>query len=424
MLRLLHTSDWHLGRTLFGRRRFDEYAAWLDWLLDTISGRRIDVLVVSGDIFDSAAPGARSQELYYDFLSRLGATGCRHAVIVGGNHDSPAFLDAPGRLLRHLCIHVVGSRPENPRDMLVELGAPGGEPEMLVAAIPYLRERDLRRAAEGGDAAALTTAELSGMKQLYAELGRLAESRRRALAMPELPVVFTGHLFAAGGRTLPEDGVRELYLGTLPQAGVDLFPEVADYVALGHLHLPQLVAGCEWVRYSGSPLAAGFNDAGVKRSVVEVTWDRGARRIAAIPVPAWRRMISLRASETALEEALIQLVAAGEPVWVEVEVPAETASMTGVLAMIDRCTAGTRVEVLGCRRTLPAGEMTEGGELIGCGAQLDELTPEQVFECCLEHYRVPGEVRDSLRGTYCEVLRNVLEMDEAAGGEELERRMP
>ena len=94
MLRLLHTSDWHLGRTLYGRKRYEEFGAFLDWLAETIRRDEIDVLLVAGDVFDNSAPSHRAQELYYRFLCRAAAS-CRHIVVAAGNHDSSSFLDAP-----------------------------------------------------------------------------------------------------------------------------------------------------------------------------------------------------------------------------------------------------------------------------------------------------------------------------------------
>ncbi|MFR0875080.1 MAG: metallophosphoesterase family protein [Bilophila wadsworthia] len=112
-LRILHTSDWHIGRTLYGRRRYETFSAFLDWLADTVRDRHVDVLIVAGDVFDTSAPSNRAQELYYRFLCRV-MSFCRHIVVVAGNHDSPSFLTAPKELLRALNVHVVGSISDDP----------------------------------------------------------------------------------------------------------------------------------------------------------------------------------------------------------------------------------------------------------------------------------------------------------------------
>ena len=110
-MRILHTSDWHIGRTLYGRKRYEEFEAFLTWLAETIQENAIDALLVAGDVFDTSAPSNRAQELYYRFLCRVATSSCRHVIVVAGNHDSPSFLNAPKELLKALNVHVVGSSP-------------------------------------------------------------------------------------------------------------------------------------------------------------------------------------------------------------------------------------------------------------------------------------------------------------------------
>ena len=131
MLKLLHTSDWHLGRALFGRKRYAEFEAFLDWLAETLERQGIDVLLVAGDVFDTGTPSNRAQELYYRFLCRVASSSCRHVVLIAGNHDSPTFLDAPRELLRALDVHVVGGAAENqdPADEVLVLRGERGDPE-------------------------------------------------------------------------------------------------------------------------------------------------------------------------------------------------------------------------------------------------------------------------------------------------------
>ena len=145
-MNLLHTSDWHLGRALYGRKRYEEFAAFLDWLADTIERERIDVLLVAGDVFDTSAPSNRAQGLYYRFLCRVAASSCRHVVVVAGNHDSPSFLNAPRELLKELHVHVVGSStPDHPEDEVLVLRNAQDAPELIVCAVPYLRDRTSAR---------------------------------------------------------------------------------------------------------------------------------------------------------------------------------------------------------------------------------------------------------------------------------------
>ncbi len=197
-MNILHTSDWHLGHSLFGRRRHEEFRRFLDWLLETVHRERVDVLVMAGDVFDSALPGNPAQAAYYGFLRRLMTGGvCRHVVIVAGNHDSPAFLDAPAALLSAMDIHVTG-RAREPEEETLLLRGPDGSPELIVSAVPFLRDRDLYRACDGDDPEERERRMAEGMKEHYA---RAAEQVRRLREEHgDLPALATGHLFGADSR--------------------------------------------------------------------------------------------------------------------------------------------------------------------------------------------------------------------------------
>jgi len=106
-MKILHTSDWHLGQKFLSKDRIDEHQSALDWLRQTIIEQEIDVLLVSGDIFDIGNPPSYARHLYYRFLTSLQGTYCRHVVITGGNHDSPSMLNAPKELLEILNVYVV-----------------------------------------------------------------------------------------------------------------------------------------------------------------------------------------------------------------------------------------------------------------------------------------------------------------------------
>ena len=101
-MKILHTSDWHLGRSLYDKKRYEEFYGFLEWLIEFIREEKIDALLVAGDVFDTTTPNNQVQEMYYRFLSEVSRTGCRHVVIIGGNHDSPSFLNAPRQVLKAL----------------------------------------------------------------------------------------------------------------------------------------------------------------------------------------------------------------------------------------------------------------------------------------------------------------------------------
>lgn len=272
-LTILHTSDWHLGRRLYGRMRYEEFEAFLSWLQETISAHKVDVLIVAGDIFDTMTPSNRAQALYYEFLGKVSKLCCEHIVIVAGNHDSPTFLDAPSQVLKFLNVHVIGTACDDLNDEVLVLDAVDGTPHCIIAAVPYLRDRDVRGSHAGESADSKDANVIKGIRAHYDEVASIAKARQEHLSdahQRHIPIIATGHLFAAGSKTTEDDGVRDLYVGSLGQISADMFDECFDYVALGHLHVPQRVGGCEHIRYSGSPIAMGFGEAKQQKQVLLV----------------------------------------------------------------------------------------------------------------------------------------------------------
>lgn len=272
-LTILHTSDWHLGRRLYGRMRYEEFEAFLSWLQETISAQKVDVLIVAGDIFDTMTPSNRAQALYYEFLGKVSKLCCEHIVIVAGNHDSPTFLDAPSKVLKFLNIHVIGTACDDLNDEVLVLDAIDGTPHCIIAAVPYLRDRDVRGSHAGESMDCKDTNVIKGIRAHYDEVASIAKARQEHLSnahQRHIPIIATGHLFAAGSKTTEDDGVRDLYVGSLGQISADMFDDGFDYVALGHLHVPQRVGGCEHIRYSGSPIAMGFGEAKQQKQVLLV----------------------------------------------------------------------------------------------------------------------------------------------------------
>ena len=173
-MKILHTSDWHIGRTLYGRKRYEEFDSFLTWLAETIQQNEIDALLVAGDVFDTSAPSNRAQELYYRFLCRVAASSCRHVVVIAGNHDSPSFLNAPRELLKALNVHVVGSSSESLEDEVLVLRSELNAPELIVCAVPYLRDRDIRVAEAGESVEDKERKLLAGIRSHYAEVAAFA----------------------------------------------------------------------------------------------------------------------------------------------------------------------------------------------------------------------------------------------------------
>ena len=405
-MKILHTSDWHLGRSLYGRQRYDEFEAFLDWLSETIWRNEVSTLLVSGDIFDNSTPSTRAQELYYRFLGQTIRSSCRHIVIIAGNHDSPAFLDAPQQLLKALDIHVIGHGNHPPEEEVLVLRDENGHPELIVCAVPYLRDRDIRTSESGESADLKEQKLLEGIRTHYANVTALAEQKRQELG-GDIPVVAMGHLFTAGGQTIDGDGVRELYVGSLAHVTAGIFPDNLDYVALGHLHVPQTVNHTDTIRYSGSPLPMGFGEARQQKSVCLVEFQGTVPTVRPLGVPVFQRLESIRGDLDTIMARIRELAAEDENIWLEVIY--KGAEIIGDLReQLESAVEGTRLDIIRVRdqriidRVL---ERTQPEET------LHDMDVYEVFTRCLDAHDIPQEQRPALTATYREAVFS-LENDE------------
>lgn len=277
-MKIIHTSDWHLGARLHEEDRSAEHQVFLDWLIGLLRAERADALIVSGDVFDVKAPSPQAQKLYYEFLAKVVKEHlCSKVVVTAGNHDNAKMLAAPSRLLEELGVAVVSvaGGGADAVNEVVTVDGDDGKPGLVVAAVPFMFDAELANfglegAGEEADRAARI---LAGWKRHYEEV--IAAARKAA---PNVPLVVTGHCAVRDAQESDADSERCRRIG-----GIDAYDPaplaVADYVALGHLHIPQPVRGFEGkMFYSGSPLRMSFDEARHKKSVNIVTF--GAPGIA------------------------------------------------------------------------------------------------------------------------------------------------
>ncbi len=406
---IMHTADWHLGRALYGRQRYEEFGAFLDWLVDCIDSRQVRVLLVAGDVFDSSTPSHRAQALYYRFLCRLQDTGCRHVVITGGNHDSPSFLDAPRDLLRFMNVHVVGRAADDPADEVLVLCDRQGQAELIVCAVPYLRDREIRTLEAGESFADKQRKLVEGIRRHYAAVCRQAEKIRSGLDRI-VPLVAMGHLFAAGGKTVDGDGVRDLYVGSLAHVGTDVFPESIDYLALGHLHVPQAVAGREAMRYSGSPLPVGFGEAGQEKAVLQVEFDGLRPAVTPVAVPCFQELMRLKGDLEGILGHITALKNAESRAWLEILCDG-SGDASELAARLQDAVADSRLEILRIRNTRAIDRALAPAT---AGESLERLDVHEVFGRCLDAFDVPANRRPDLLDTYGRVLTALYEEDPRA----------
>lgn len=417
-MRILHTSDWHLGHVLKSQERTEEHQAFLSWLVGTLGEEAIDVVLVTGDVFDGANPPATAQAAWYRFLAEAqGRCPGLQVVVIGGNHDSAARLQAPGPVLAAVRASVVGLLPRTAdgsgvdvAKVLIPIRSRGSEKtEGWVAAIPYLRLADL----PGGDPAR-PSAVVEGVQRLHEEiLGAARKVRESGHAL-----IVTGHGLLAGTR-LSEESERKVLGGNLNPLPTTIYPDDVTYAALGHLHFPQTVAGRENVRYAGSPIPLAIDEDRYPHevTVVEVEGDRLVR-VKGILVPRTVEILRLPEDGPALLPEVLERLR---------RLPAATPRMGGepdrrpyleVRVKVERTNAFQNREIEEALEGKEARLMwitsTRGGEekpLAATVAEgLSDLKPERVF---LELWKGKNEEAPS-----AEVLAAFGQLVETAYGEE------
>jgi exonuclease SbcD len=280
-MRFLHTADWHVGKTLRGRSRMDEYAAALQEVAAIAVDRRVDAVLVAGDIFDSPAPPPEAEKLVYDVLARLVSERIP-AVLIAGNHDHPKKLGALASLLDGLRIHVRAEARPAAQGGVVRVASRDGTEEARVAVLPFVPERRV------GEACAVMDPEFP-WHQSYAD--RLEQVLERLVdnLTPATVNVLIGHLLVAG--SLFGTGERRLHLGEIYGLNPQQLPSSLQYIGLGHLHRPQPVDAPSKTLYSGSLVELDFGEKEQEKRVVVVEAKPGEpAAVESVPLSSGRRL--------------------------------------------------------------------------------------------------------------------------------------
>lgn len=255
-MKILHTADWHLGQKLRGFSRDAEHQRILKHLIHVIQEKNIELLIIAGDVFDVMSPPNSARQLYYRFLAELRDTSCEFVVIVGGNHDSPNMLNAAKDLLESLQVYVIGAISENIRNEIIELRNQDHELKAVVAAVPFLRDQDIRRSTQGETELERHQRVQLGIKQHYEALG----NEMAQYASLDVPLIATGHLYVKDSDAI-KDAHNDIYMGTIDNISVKDLPDIFDYIALGHIHTAQAIKGVQHIRYAGSLFPLSFGEA-------------------------------------------------------------------------------------------------------------------------------------------------------------------
>lgn len=382
-MRLLHTSDWHLGQSLHNFERHYEHQRFLDWLLDAIVAEQADVLLIAGDVYDNANPSSASQKQLYRFL-RLAKERAPHLnlIIIAGNHDSPGRLDAPGPLLEAHGTRVIGAVQRladgsiDVESLVLPLTGRDGAVAAWCLAVPFLRPGDVPRAA-GEDGA---DPYLAGIALLYKQAFELALSKRQ----DGQAIIAMGHCHMVDGQ-MSSDSERRIVIGGTEMLPAGIFDPAIAYAALGHLHLAQNVGKQEHIRYCGSPLPLSFAEVNYAHQILRIDLDGAAlREIVPVPVPRAVELLRIPSKPAPLAQVLEELDALSPP-----EVPPEQQPYLEVRVLLEQPEPGLRARIeaaldgkavrLAKIETSTAARASSIEQEVMTLDQLEKLKPDDIF---------------------------------------------
>lgn len=412
-MRILHSSDWHLGQYFMGMSRQREHQKMMDWLLNIIQDKAIDLLLVCGDIFDTGQPPSYARLMLNDLIIRLHALGVS-SVFLAGNHDSPAVFRENKSLLALLNSFMIESINERIEDNLIVFKNANQEPELLLCALPFIRARD---AYKYGDLLLNNEQKEQQWQHLilqrYQNLSAGARAKQAAILAKTgryVPIVMTGHLTMFGVQE--SESVRATYVGGIEALALSAFPE-ADYFALGHIHKAMSLSNTRQVRYSGSPIPLAFDEAEEQKVMLIIDFDAaGQATIEKLQVPVFQKLFKLKTSFDRLEFDLKNLATQaknGERIWVDLCLESQD-FLGDIRSKIDNICTALPLDILKITRlqsdVLPAWHDQE--KVI----TLDELSPNDVFLEKLKEYDLKDEEKQRLNILFLKVLRQLHETKE------------
>jgi DNA repair protein SbcD/Mre11 len=411
-MRVIHTSDWHLGQELHGFDRGVEHDAFLDWLAGQLIQLDADALIVTGDVYDTVNPSIPAQQRLYQFVKKaLMSSPHLQIILIGGNHDSAARLELPRHLLDADRVHLIGGMPRGTGQplasrLLMTLRDKHRTPCAVCAAVPYVRPGDLPIVGDGE----------SPLQTLYRQVLDIAHGIRGAL-----PLIVTGHLHMSGG-AVSALSERRIVIGGEEAVSSNIFPASVAYVALGHLHKPQLIAGHTLIRYAGSPFPMSVAETDYHHSVVVIDFDGtdGVKTdLVRTPRPvAFHRVPAVGAAPLDVVEDALRSLDLDDPgehrrPFLEVAVQLDAAEPE-LRRRIDLALDGKPVRLTRIVRQTsgPGGTLADAVE---GSTELDALAPAHVFaRRYVETYGV--EPPDDLQQAFNEVLTSILTPDDGRTG--------
>ncbi|MEE9374163.1 MAG: exonuclease subunit SbcD [Saprospiraceae bacterium] len=403
MIKILHTADWHIGKVLHKYSLREDMLSFFDWLIKLIKKEKIDVLLVSGDVFDLANPGARERADYYKILSRLINEKIK-VIITGGNHDGIGVLDAPKEVLNTLNINVIGGAKKSLEEEIITIVNNKNEVELVVAAVPFLRDRDLRNLTLDLKYESRIEAIRQGIKSHYLNLGDFCEKQYQGI-----PAVAMGHLYAKGVST--SESERDIHIGNAVAVESSIFPSCFGYVALGHIHRPQVIGKNEKIRYSGSPIPLSFSEREDRKGVILLNLDNGEFSPPHfIEVSKQRELKRMKGDYNVVSKALKEYnPTLPLPSFVELEFEEEVFNTT-VSAKINDLVTDYKdhdlFKILKHKINFKI-DAKDTSQLFKKGENIEDLTPKDVFIKRIEQEELDSNKKSDLLAAFGELLEMV-----------------
>ncbi|MCB5160523.1 exonuclease subunit SbcD [Marinomonas algarum] len=421
-MKILHTSDWHLGQHFMGKSRQAEHKAFIEWLLALIDAEAIDAVIIAGDIFDTGSPPSYAREMYHQLVLDMTARHCQ-LIVVAGNHDSVSMLNESKSLLTYLEAHVSSqANIDEIASHVVALRNKQGEQAAWLCAVPYLRPKDVVTSVAGQSEQDKKQSLLQQIQGFYNGVFQAAREKNRHLDRP-LPILGTGHLTAVGSQS--SESVRDLYVGTLEALPANVFP-MFDYLALGHIHRAQAISKEGRYRYSGSPIPLSFDELNREKTVTiidtvllakftfaEDLFAKPEKPLRFVSIPRFQAMQSLTGSLGELTTQIDQLdVPDNQTLWLEVTVVAND-YLSDVHKRLLETIEGKPIELL---RVMRKSSQEKKQAAFAERQTLAELTVNDVFEQSLA---TQADINENDKSILTALFNQcVFELDEANHAQE------
>jgi len=399
-MKILHTADWHIGKKLHKHELSQDFDLFIDWLCKCIQENDVELLMISGDVFDLANPSSDARKQYYRSLLQLRNLDCK-IILTGGNHDSPAMLDAPREILKELDMHVIGSLRENIEDCIIPIKGKSGEIALVVAALPYLRDADLRSATDGNTYEDRLEAIRMGIQNTFLSAAEICKSK-----FSNIPAIAMGHLYAAGVES--SESERDIQIGNQAAFQASQFGDFFSYIALGHIHKPQKVNGLVPIYYSGSPIPLSFSERKDEKRVLildtDISWIPES-----IPVPSFRKLLKLTGNLNELQTKLSGLL--NNSILnnlIELEMIEEKYDATKLyeLDKLIQNFDSPGFEIVKSRVDFK-NKLSGAAELYAGTPELEDLKPKEVFLELLANHEYETDISNEILGAFDELMEEL-----------------